>query len=42
MLSNSLPDKVTVAKVKYTNRIASLDEGLVNPEEEEDGVEAGW
>lgn len=33
-LSNSLPDKVVVAKVKYTNRIATLDEGLVNPDAE--------
>ena len=33
MLSNSLPDKVVVAKVKYSNRIATLDEGLLNPEQ---------
>jgi threonyl-tRNA synthetase len=42
MLSNSLPDKVTVAKVKYSKRIATLDDGLVNPEDEEHGEEAGW
>jgi threonyl-tRNA synthetase len=33
MLSNSLPDKVCVAKVKYLNRVATLDTGLVNPDE---------
>lgn len=29
-LSNSLPDKVVVAKVKFTNRVATLDDGLVS------------
>lgn len=33
-LSNSLPDKVVVAKVRYTNRLATLDHGLVNTMEE--------
>lgn len=33
-LSNSLPDKVVVAKVKYTNRIGTLDSGLINPDAE--------
>jgi hypothetical protein len=42
MISNSLPEKITVSKVKYTNRIVSLDEGLVNVEDEEEGGEAGW
>lgn len=43
MISNSLPDKVVVAKVKYSNRILDLDEGLFNPmpSEEEEG-EVGW
>ena len=31
-LSNSLPDKVCVAKVRYTRRIATLDDGLINPD----------
>jgi threonyl-tRNA synthetase len=30
MLSNSLPDKVIVAKVKYSKRVATLDHGLVD------------
>lgn len=33
MISNSLPDKVVVAKVKYSRVVATLDDGLVNPEE---------
>lgn len=33
-LSNSLPDKVVVAKVKFLNRVGTLDEGLINPEAE--------
>jgi threonyl-tRNA synthetase len=37
-----LPDKVIVAKVKYSNRIANLDEGLVNPEEEEGHAGENW
>ena len=31
MLSNSLPEKVVVAKVKFTRRVGTLDEGLINP-----------
>lgn len=31
MLSNSLPDKVVVSKVRFTNRVGTLDEGLINP-----------
>ena len=42
MISNSLPDKVCVAKVKYTARIANLDEGLVNPEDEDHGEEDAY
>jgi threonyl-tRNA synthetase len=34
-----LPDKVCVAKVKYSNRVATLDEGLVNPDAEKKGEE---
>jgi hypothetical protein len=39
MISNSLPDKVVVAKVRYTNRIATLDDGLINPDAEKDESE---
>ena len=40
MLSNSLPDKVVVAKVKYSNRVATLDKGLVDVmEDKEEGGE---
>jgi threonyl-tRNA synthetase len=40
-ISNSLAEKVVVAKVNYTRRIATLDEGLLNPEAEklEEGKE---
>ena len=43
-LSNSLANKVLAAKIKYTKRVASLDEGLVVTEEEEGHgpVEEGW
>jgi hypothetical protein len=34
MISNSLPDKVVVAMVLYTRIVATLDDGLVNPDEE--------
>lgn len=33
-ISNSLPDKVCVAKVKYSRRVGTLDDGLVNPDAE--------
>lgn len=33
-LSNSLPEKVCVAKVKFSKRVGTLDDGLVNPDEE--------
>lgn len=36
-ISNSLAEKIVVAKVRYTNRIATLDEGLLNPEAEKEG-----
>jgi threonyl-tRNA synthetase len=36
MISNSLVEKVVVAKVRYTNRIATLDDGLINPDAEKD------
>ena len=36
-ISSSLADKVVVSKVKYSRRIANLDEGLVNPEAEKEG-----
>ena len=38
-LSNSLPEKVCVAQVKYTNRIATLDDGLINPDAEKSDEE---
>ena len=31
-ISNSLANDVVVAKVKFTRRVATLDEGLLNPE----------
>lgn len=34
MLSNSLPEKVVVSKVRYSRRVATLDNGLINPDEE--------
>jgi hypothetical protein len=33
-----LAEKIIVAKLKYDNRVATLDEGLLNPEAEA-GVE---
>lgn len=41
-ISNSLPDKVVVAKVKYNKRLASIDEGLYNPEAEKEGEQEQW
>lgn len=41
-LSNSLPDKVVVAKVKFLTRVGSLDEGLVNPDAEKDQAGDHW
>ena len=38
-ISNSLPDKVVVAKVRYTNRVATLDDGLINPDAEKEESE---
>jgi threonyl-tRNA synthetase len=38
-ISNSLPDKVVVAKVKYLNRVGSLDEGLVKPDAEGENID---
>ena len=36
-ISKQFAEKIIVAKVKYTRRVATLDEGLLNPEAE-DGV----
>lgn len=41
-ISSSLADKVVVSKVKYSRRIANLDEGLVNPEAEKEGESEQW
>lgn len=41
-ISNSLPDKVVVAKVKYLNRVGTLDEGLINPDAEKADGEEHW
>jgi threonyl-tRNA synthetase len=42
-LSNSLPEKVVVAKVRYLRRVATLDEGLFDPQElNANTEEAGW
>jgi threonyl-tRNA synthetase len=41
-LSNSLPDKVCVAKVKYSRRVSTLDEGLINPDAENAGQGEVW
>jgi threonyl-tRNA synthetase len=35
-ISKQFAEKVVVAKVKYSNRVATLDEGLLNPEAEGD------
>ena len=40
-ISNSLAKTILVAKVKFSNRVATLDEGLKNPEEE-GGENDGW
>lgn len=42
MLSNSLPDKVIVAKVKYSNRVATLDKGLVDVMDDKDEGGEEW
>ena len=34
-ISKQLAEKIVVAKVKYSKRVATLDEGLLNPEAEE-------
>ena len=34
-ISSQFANKVIVAKVKYSKRVATLDEGLLNPEAEE-------
>jgi len=41
MLSNSLPEKVVVAKVKYVNRVDTLDKGLVDVMDDKEEGE-GW
>jgi len=42
-ISKQLAEKVVVARVRYTNgRIATLDDGLVNPEEEGAEENEGW
>jgi hypothetical protein len=33
-ISNSLPDKICVAKVRYSRRVGTLDDGLINPDAE--------
>jgi len=38
-ISKQFAEKVVVAKVKYTSRVATLDDGLLNPEAEA-GVDA--
>ena len=43
IISKQLAEKIVVAKVKYPEgRIATLDEGLMNPEEEKAGANDGW
>jgi threonyl-tRNA synthetase len=34
-ISKQFAEKIIVAKVKYSNRVATLDDGLLNPEAEE-------
>jgi len=42
-ISKQFADKIIVAKVKYTKRVATLDEGLLNPEAEDDkGEQDQW
>jgi threonyl-tRNA synthetase len=38
-ISKQMADKIIVAKIKYSTRVATLDDGLLNPEAEE-GVTA--
>ena len=38
-ISKQMADKIVVAKVKYSKRVATLDEGLLNPEAEEGAEE---
>ena len=43
MISVQLPKKIIVAEVRYPNgRVATLDEGLQNPEEEKGKEGDGW
>ena len=41
-ISNSLPDKVVVAKVKYAKKVATLDEGLMDPNVDKAGEGDKW
>lgn len=41
-LSNSLAKKALVAKVRFSSRVATLDEGLVNTGPENEGEEEKW
>ena len=41
-ISNSLPDKVIVAKVKYSKKVATLDEGLADPNADVNGEGDKW
>ena len=41
-ISSQLAKKVLVAKVKYESRVATLDEGVVQTEEEEQECEEDW
>lgn len=38
-ISKLFAEKIVVAKVKYSKRITTLDEGLLNPEAEEEKLE---
>lgn len=43
MISKQLAEKVVVCKVKYPDgRIATLDEGLINPEAAAENKGDGW
>lgn len=45
MLSNSLAKSVVVARVRFSKRVATLDDGLVNPSDfgsDEEGKQKGW
>lgn len=35
-ISNQFAEKCIVAKVRYSKRVATLDDGLLNPEAEDD------